>query len=621
MKTMQIRLRGIFLLYIFIYCTHGVQAQCTADAGADTTICDGQSVILGETPSGTGLAPLTYSWTPNIGLSCTNCANPVADPSSTQTYTLTVTDDSSCVATDQVTVTVNPVPSAGFNIAGNNACSNVPFQFTNTSSGTGLSYQWNFGDPGSGSANTSTLVNPIHLFNAIGGASQNFNVSLIVTNANGCAASISQTASVLQIPDPSLFDPLADFRNCDGSNFDMTVYNTTTPGANSNYTIQWGDGSPDYNSATFPGGGVNHVYTTAEIFNMYFIVTGNNGCVDSALYNVANITNPAIGAANPGATTGCGPLNLCFPLSNFASNHSTTFYVVDYGDNSPLDTLPHPPPATICHNYTESSCGESGNQYVFKIKAINLCDSSEASISPIRVYTGPEAGFTPSQTTSCVNTPILFTNTTATGFNSSCNSNTLFQWNFGDGNTLTTATLTHPSHAYANPGTYTVSLTASNTCQTTTVTEEICIEVPPTPLFTISPDSGCIPLTTQITNLSDLANTCNVNRVWSVIFNGSPCMPSSGQFNFSGGTNAGSFEPEIEFLQAGNYTVRLSLTNTCGTFIYELPVVAQTVPQVSINAMPAICVNSSVSPVAIVSSLRIPIPGHFQVPHRRAQRP
>jgi large repetitive protein len=603
MKTMHLAKKLLLLLFTITVSVVQGNAQCSADAGPDTVVCIGAGVQIGALPTaGSGSPVITYSWSPATGLSCTNCEHPVASPLTNQTYTLTVTDGSGCTATDDVTVTALNVPTAGFTFAPNNGCANVPVMFTNTSTGSGLTYQWNFGDPASGGANTSTLQNPTHLFNAVGTGSQNFTVTLIVTNANGCSASINQTVTILRTPGPGLLDPLSDMKNCDGTNFAMTVFNTTASGSNSNYTIQWGDGTPDFSSGTFPGGGLNHTYTTADIFDLLFIVTGTNGCVDTAIYNIANITNPAIGAANPGGTTGCGPITLCFPLNNFASNHPTTYYVVNFGDGSPLDTLPHPPPATVCHTYTTSSCGQAGNAFVFRMKAINRCDSSEASISPIRVYSGPQANFTVSQPNVCVGSPVTMLNTSIAGFNSACNSSTIFNWDFGDGQTLTTVTLTSPLHTYTAPGTYTVSLTTTNGCGSTTITRTVCVEIPPVPNFTITPNTGCMPLVTQTTNLSTLTNTCNVTRTWSVIFNGSTCLPSTGQFQFTNSTNAGSLNPQITFLQPGTYTVRLTLVNSCGTFFYDQPVTVQAPPQLTLNPLPAICAGTAVNPTAVVNN-------------------
>jgi len=57
--------------------------------GADTLIL-GNSERLVATGGG------TYSWSPAAGLSCTNCPNPVATPTITTKYSVTVTDSGGC---------------------------------------------------------------------------------------------------------------------------------------------------------------------------------------------------------------------------------------------------------------------------------------------------------------------------------------------------------------------------------------------------------------------------------------------------------------------------------------------------------------------------------------------
>ncbi|MBS1634743.1 MAG: gliding motility-associated C-terminal domain-containing protein [Bacteroidetes bacterium] len=74
----------------------------SANAGPSATIKSGESVTLnGTVPSGT-----TYTWSPATGLSCTNCEDPVASPTVTTVYVLTVSNSSGCTAFDTVTVYV-----------------------------------------------------------------------------------------------------------------------------------------------------------------------------------------------------------------------------------------------------------------------------------------------------------------------------------------------------------------------------------------------------------------------------------------------------------------------------------------------------------------------------------
>ncbi len=76
-----------------------------AQAGNDALLCQGDSVQLGS--SGVG----TFSWSPVAGLSSATVSNPMASPTSTTTYTLTVTNSFGCSSTDQVKVTVSSKPN------------------------------------------------------------------------------------------------------------------------------------------------------------------------------------------------------------------------------------------------------------------------------------------------------------------------------------------------------------------------------------------------------------------------------------------------------------------------------------------------------------------------------
>lgn len=78
------------------------------NAGNDTTIIQGQSVILNGTGNGTAL------WTPSLGLDSIHIFKPAASPQATTLYLLTVTDNHSCVSTDSVLITVRLLEFSGF---------------------------------------------------------------------------------------------------------------------------------------------------------------------------------------------------------------------------------------------------------------------------------------------------------------------------------------------------------------------------------------------------------------------------------------------------------------------------------------------------------------------------
>lgn len=61
----------------------------------DTAICRGRSITLQSNATDI-IGPLYYSWSPAAGLSCTNCASPVASPTVATSYTVTVTNPNGC---------------------------------------------------------------------------------------------------------------------------------------------------------------------------------------------------------------------------------------------------------------------------------------------------------------------------------------------------------------------------------------------------------------------------------------------------------------------------------------------------------------------------------------------
>jgi hypothetical protein len=83
-------------------------AQLAANAGVDSLICIGQSLPLGGNPSvAGGTGPYSYAWSPATNLTDSSLANPVANPTDTTTYSLTVTDANGCTATDAILLNVD----------------------------------------------------------------------------------------------------------------------------------------------------------------------------------------------------------------------------------------------------------------------------------------------------------------------------------------------------------------------------------------------------------------------------------------------------------------------------------------------------------------------------------
>jgi len=114
-------------------------------------------------------------------------------------------------------------------------------------------------------------------------------------------------------------------------------------------------------------------------------------------------------------------------------------------------------------------------EVIMEFESENACDQQDGMVSTIINITGvtPTSDF--NAMIECMNDPPAVT------FTSFANKNdgSTFNWNFGDGNTRIED---NPTHIYAQPGTYTVTLTVANDCGTSTTSEDITIDCDGNPL-------------------------------------------------------------------------------------------------------------------------------------------
>jgi gliding motility-associated-like protein len=124
---------------LFAYDTITVLPVVNATINRDTILCRGTTIQLQAT-GGT-----TYRWTPATGLSNPNIANPIANPTQTTRYTVTISNPQGCSKDTSVLITVaNPL--ASFNLALDDLCDNSPtVRLTNTSP-EAMEYVWDLGD-------------------------------------------------------------------------------------------------------------------------------------------------------------------------------------------------------------------------------------------------------------------------------------------------------------------------------------------------------------------------------------------------------------------------------------------------------------------------------------------
>ena len=240
------------------------------DAGFDSTICVGESTIIGGSP--TGPSNSNYSWTPAATIDNSSLENPTATPIITTNYIVTVTDSNGCIDVDTVLITVNNLPI----ITVNNdtaVCLGNCVQL-NATGGTG--YVW---------APATNLSNNL-ISNPIACPIVTTNYIVTVTDVNTCVdtAAVLITINALPIVDAGL-----DQAICIGDS--LIIGGAPTGPVGSSYL--WTPNATIVddtlaNPTVFPSVNTTYIVT----------VTDANGCIDTSAIDISVNLLPVVDAGN-----------------------------------------------------------------------------------------------------------------------------------------------------------------------------------------------------------------------------------------------------------------------------------------------------------------------------------
>jgi gliding motility-associated-like protein len=180
----------------FVYDTLwvGDNSTMSVNAGADQVICSGsQPVSLTATPNG-GAPAYAYNWSNGAGPTQTVSVSPGVG---TTNYLITVTDACGQTATDQVSITVNSIPTSTFTVT-SPICPNAPSTITYTGTNAGSATPtWNFAGA---TVLSGSGMGPYQITWATSG---DYNVTLSLAE-NGCTSTTTtQTITVLGPTDPA----------------------------------------------------------------------------------------------------------------------------------------------------------------------------------------------------------------------------------------------------------------------------------------------------------------------------------------------------------------------------------------------------------------------------------
>lgn len=448
------------------------------------------------------------------------------------TVTLTVTDQNGCSHTltkpNYIRLTR---PAANFSGTPTQVCPGETVQFTDLSVAdtTLTNWLWSFGDGA-----TSTLRNPSHVYTAAG----QYTVTLRVRNVFGCEDEEVKTNYVRVLPGPAASFAVADTGGC--TPFQAFFTDTSVPNGFPLISWFWEFGDGTTSTLRNP----TKTYTTAGIYTVRLTVTDSRGCTGTTVRNVTSYVNP-IANFRASDTTGCAQFISFADLS--ISPYEIVAWEWDFGDGN-TSTLENPSNTylnTGTYNVTLRVTDEYG------------CQSTITRANYIRV-TRPIAAFLQDQDVICPGTTVSFFETSIPDFPI-----VLYEWDFGDGGT---ATGTNPSHAFMQPGLYTVTLTVTNTqgCRaTSTATVEVLTN--PVARFGANPDEACRPAQVVFTDQSQGTNSNLIYWAWS----------------FGDGGSSLSQNPTYTYQTAGTYQASLLVIDANGC-------TDDTVVTIQVNPLPQV---------------------------------
>lgn len=516
----------------------------------------------------------TYLWNFGDGGISTN-PNPVHTYASSGVYQVSLTVTNDCGSnTLQQTVTVTGAPEALFTSSTQYGCAPLVVQYTNQSGGDPTSFAWIFegGSPG-----TSNQANPVVTYNTPG----LYDVQLTVTNSTGNDVLLLTEYIEVEFPTTS------------GFNFFVNGLQTSFTNQSINSTgSSWNFGDGFTSNETNPV----HEYLADGVYTVTLISAGVCG-PDTSTAQVT-IQTPPQAEFSYQQSGDCIPVNVTF--TNESSPNATSFAWSFPGGNPSASNLENPsvtynsagtydvtliaysgggsdtstwnglvtvgsvPEAAFLLSTDQTTVifdneslgaesyfwsfgdGQTSTEtnpvhdygafgtYTVNLISTNTC-GSDTMVIVIELSTVPNAFFGYSDHTGCAPFEVSF-------IDQSQNNPTSWSWVFTGGNPAT-STLQNPTVVYNLPGSYSVSLQATNGQGTDVLLLNDLIQV------------GGVPDAT-FTHIQ-------VENIVSLEYPGIDY--DSLRWSFGDGRTDNSLNPTIEYNVSGQYHISLIVYNPCGS--------------------------------------------------------
>ncbi len=231
------------------------------NAGPDQSICIGDETMV--TASGD---PATYTWTPGGIFN----GVPFTPGLGTLTYTVLATDPNGCINTDDLEITVHPLPVISFTASDLEGCTPFNVDFTIVSDIEIATTDWFFGDGDIATGVTFPTTSHTYLFGGL------YDVRATVTDIYGCVSSVEYNDYITVETQPIAsfqMNPTSVFTN------DTEVHLINQSLYASDYIWNFGDASPLSNE-------VNPIHffpdDVGDVFYPVVLIASNYlGCADT----------------------------------------------------------------------------------------------------------------------------------------------------------------------------------------------------------------------------------------------------------------------------------------------------------------------------------------------------
>ena len=360
-------------------------------------------------------------------------------------------------------------------------------------------------------------------------------IKLKVFSPYGCKAD-SMSMKILVQPRPQPNIALASTTVCAPG---PVTFTNATPFANL-FTYKW----------EFRNGGVNQTFFGANPPTQNFVagnfrdsiykitLTAYSACDSVKKDTFLTVRTAPKAVFVPDRTFGCSPATINYSNLSFGNNITYQWYFDSIPPNANIPNVI----TTIKNNQSFTYITGFRDTIYARLRVSNECgaDSQRHVIlvdpNSIALNVVVPGG----QNFGCSPLTVNFQNNSIGGNN--------YFWNYNDGTPPVTRTTTQGvevvPYTFNNPGSYSVSIRASNSCNDTTITRLIRVFGTPKPSFSASATTVCIGDTISFTNNTDTATT----YVWK----------------FGDNTTSVLTNPKKRYTTAGNYTVWLIATRLHG---------------------------------------------------------